>query len=72
MNKKLVKFEFEKSPFYTIVYGATGTGKTYFVRQYLKLYIDGNASAKAFDVPLTDPFTDGRRPIRKKIKITKI
>ena len=38
MNKSLVRFEFEKSPLHTIVYGATGTGKTYFVRQYLKLY----------------------------------
>ena len=37
MNKSLVRFEFEKSPLHTIVYGATSTGKTYFVRQYLKL-----------------------------------
>ena len=28
MNKSLVRFEFEKSPLYTIVYGATGTDKT--------------------------------------------
>ena len=28
MNETLVKFEFEKSPLHTIVYGATGTGKT--------------------------------------------
>ena len=38
MNKSLVRFEFEKSPLHTIVYGATGTGKTCFVRQYLNLY----------------------------------
>ena len=43
MNRRLVRFEFEKSPLQTIVYGATGTGKTYFVRQFLKLYLDGNA-----------------------------
>ena len=40
MNRRLVKFKFEKSSYYTIVYGATGTGKTYFVKQYLKLYLD--------------------------------
>ena len=38
LNKSFVKFEFEKSLLHTIVYGGTGTGKTYFVRQYLKLY----------------------------------
>ena len=38
MNRSLVRFEYEKSPLHTIVYGGTGTGKTYFVRQYLKLY----------------------------------
>ena len=38
MNKNLVGFEYEKSPLHTIVYGGTGTGKTYFIRQYLKLY----------------------------------
>ena len=38
MNETLVKIEFEKSPLHTIVYGATGTGKTYFFRQNLKLY----------------------------------
>ena len=42
MNRSLVRFEFEKSTLHTIVYGATGTGKTFFVRQYLKLYLDGN------------------------------
>ena len=34
----LVRFEYEKSPLHTIVYGGTGTGKTYFIRQYLTLY----------------------------------
>ena len=38
MKRSLVKFEYEKSPLHTIVYGGTGTGKTYFIRQYLKLY----------------------------------
>ena len=37
-NRSLVRFEFEKSPLHTILYSGTGTGKTYFVRQYLKLY----------------------------------
>ena len=38
MNRSLVRFEYEKSPLHTIVYGGTGTGKTFFLRQYLKLY----------------------------------
>ena len=38
MNRSLFRFEYEKSPLHTIVYGGTGTGKTYFIRQYLKLY----------------------------------
>ena len=38
MNRNLVRFEYEKSPLHTTVYGGTGTGKTYFIRQYLKLY----------------------------------
>ena len=38
MNRNLVRFEYEKSPLHNIVYGGTGTGKTYFIRQYLKLY----------------------------------
>ena len=40
MNRSLVRFENEKSPLHTFVYGGTGTGKTYFIRQYLKLYLD--------------------------------
>ena len=40
MNRSLVRFEYENSPLHTIVYGGTGTGKTYFIRQYLKLYLD--------------------------------
>ena len=35
-----MRFEYEKSPLHNIVYGGTGTKKTYFVRQYLKLYLD--------------------------------
>ena len=38
MNRSPVRFENEKSPSHIIVYGGTGTGKTYFIRQYLKLY----------------------------------
>ena len=38
MNRSLFRFEYEKSPLHTTVYGGTGTGKTYFIRQYLKLY----------------------------------
>ena len=38
MNRSLVRFKYEKSQLHTIVYGGTGTGKTYFIRQYLKLY----------------------------------
>ena len=40
INRSLVRFQFEKSPLHTFVYGETGTGKIYFVRQYLKLYRD--------------------------------
>ena len=40
MNRSLVRFEYEKSKLHTIVYGGTGTGKTYFIRQYLKFYLD--------------------------------
>ena len=40
INRSLVRFEYEKSPLHTFVYGGTGTVKTYFVRQYLKLYHD--------------------------------
>ena len=40
MNRSLLRFEYEKSPLHTIVYGGTGTGKTYFIEQYLKLYLD--------------------------------
>ena len=40
MNRSLVRIEYEKSQLQTIVYGGTGTGKTYFIRQYLKLYFD--------------------------------
>ena len=37
MSRSLVRFEYEKSPLHTLVYGGTGTGKTYFIRHYLKL-----------------------------------
>ena len=35
-----MRFEYEKSPLHTFVYGGTGTGKAYFIRQYLKFYQD--------------------------------
>ena len=38
MNKNLVRFEYEKSPLHTIVYGGTGTGKTNYIIQYINLY----------------------------------
>ena len=38
MNRSLFRFQYKKSPLHTIVYGGTVTGKTYFIRQYLKLY----------------------------------
>ena len=31
MNRSLVRFEYEKSPLHTIVYGGTDTSKTYFL-----------------------------------------
>ena len=31
IERRLKRFEFEKSPLHTKVYGGTGTGKTYFV-----------------------------------------
>ena len=40
MNRNLVRFEYKKSPLHTNVYGGTGTGNAYFIRQYLKLYLD--------------------------------
>ena len=40
MNRSLGRFEYEKSSLHTVVFGGTGTGKTYFIRQYLKLYLD--------------------------------
>ena len=40
IKRSLMRFEYEKSPLHTIVYGGTGTRKTYFVRHYLKLNLD--------------------------------
>ena len=42
VNRSLVRFEYEMSPLHTIFYCGTGTGKTYFIRQYLKLYLDSD------------------------------
>ena len=58
MNRSLVRFEYEKSPLHTIVYGGTGTGKTYFIRQYLKLYSVQNQDQ---DQDLRSSFTDQDR-----------
>ena len=55
MNRSLVRFEYEKSPLHTIVYGGTGTGKTYFIRQCLKLYLDHD---QVQDQDLRSSFTD--------------
>ena len=33
MNRSLVRFEYEKSPLHTFIYGGTGTRKTYFIRK---------------------------------------
>ena len=62
MNRSLVRFEYEKSPLHTIVYGGTGTGKTYFVRQYLKLYSVQNQDPRSVVTPI-------RIKIKIKIKI---
>ena len=40
INRSRMRFEYEKSPLHTIVYGGNGTRMTYFVRQYLKIYLD--------------------------------
>ena len=42
LNRSPIRFEYEKSPLPTFVYGGTGTGKTYFIRQYLKLHLHQN------------------------------
>ena len=33
-----MRFDYEKTSLHTIVFGASVTGRTYFVRQFLKLY----------------------------------
>ena len=43
IGRRLLGFVHEKSTLHTKVYGGTGTGKAYFVRQYLKLYGDETA-----------------------------
>ena len=40
-----MRFEYEMSQLHTIVYGGTGTGKTFIIRQYLKLYQDQDGEA---------------------------
>ena len=46
IHRRVLTFEIEKSPLHTIVYGVTAAGKTYFVSQYLKLYLNGKSSVK--------------------------
>ena len=65
MNKSFVRFEYEKSPLHTIVYGGTGTGKTYFIRQYLKLYLD-QESVRLIHKAVT-PIHKAVTPIRKAV-----
>ena len=60
MNRSLVRFEYEKSPLHTIVYGGTGTGKTYFIRQYLKLYSVQNQELRS-SFPDQDQYQDQDR-----------
>ena len=50
MNRSLVRFDYEKSPLHSIVYGGTGTCKTYFIRQYLKLYSVQNQELRTDEV----------------------
>ena len=49
-NRSLVRFEYEKSPLHTILYGGTDTGKIYFIRQYLKLYSVQNQDLRTDEV----------------------
>ena len=59
MNRSLVRFEYEKSPLHTIVYEGTETGKTYFIRQYLKLYsVQNQNQDHNQDQDLRSSFTD--------------
>ena len=51
MNRSLMRIEYGKSPLHTIVYAGTGTSKTYFMRQYLKLYQDDVAWRCKDEVP---------------------
>ena len=46
MNKTLARFDIEKSPMHNIVYGASNTGKTYFVKQYFNLYREDDEEHK--------------------------
>ena len=77
MNRSLVRFEYEKSPLHTIVYGGTGTGKTYFIRQYLKLYLDPRSgygpqsgySDQDLNQDLRSSFTDQDQDQAKNIVI---
>ena len=62
MNRSLVRFEYEKSPLHIFVYGGTGTGKTYFIRQYLKLYLHPRSG-------YTDQKTKIKTKTKTKIKI---
>ena len=62
MNRNLVRFEYEKSRLHTIVYGGTGTRKTFFIRQYLKLYSVQNQDQNQ-NQDLRSSFTDQAKNI---------
>ena len=50
IHRRVLRFEFEKSPLHTIIYGGFGTGKTYFVRQYLKSILNGELKERTHQV----------------------
>ena len=54
MNRNLVRFEYEKSPLHTIVYGGTGTGKTYF-KTILKIILSPRPIRKPKPRPRPKP-----------------
>ena len=62
MNKSLFRFEFDKSPLHTIVYVASNTDKTYFVKQYLKLYQHDEEKHKKRIVIVCKDEKEGRNP----------
>ena len=71
MNESLVEFEYEKSPLHTIVFDGTGTGKTCFIRQYLKLYLGPQSGYTDPQSVYTDPrsgYTDQKSSYTDQIQ----